>query len=334
MPQKMERVRNVESPRAAIRATLLFMKQIYAALILAAAFAVFALPLRGASPLAGRWDITVTTPHGTLVDWLGVTEKDGALDIWYQPPGGNVYQVKNYKANGAHLSLVLQEANGTQTALTWDVDASGDKLSGSQKRGDSIGQVIGVRAPALVRSEPKSWSAPEPLFNGKDLTGWEPLDPAHNHWVAKNGELVNEAHGANLRTTRAFDDFKLHIEFNCPDDGNSGVYLRGRYEVQIEYEPLTSNPPERRIGSVYGFLTPSVEMPRIPGQWESYDVTLVGRTVTVVRDGVTILDKQEIRGTTGGALDSNEGEPGPIYLQGDHTGGLLFRNITVQVAQR
>jgi hypothetical protein len=245
-----------------------------------------------------------------------------------------VYQVKNYKANGAHLSLVLQEANGTQTALTWDVDASGDKLSGSQKRGDSIGQVIGVRAPALVRPEPKSWSAPEPLFNGKDLTGWEPLDPAHNHWVAKNGELVNEAHGANLRTTRAFDDFKLHIEFNCPDDGNSGVYLRGRYEVQIEYEPLTSNPPERRIGSVYGFLTPSVEMPRIPGQWESYDVTLVGRTVTVVRDGVTILDKQEIRGTTGGALDSNEGAPGPIYLQGDHTGGLLFRNITVQVAQR
>ena len=148
----MERVRNVEFPRAAIRATLLFMKQIYAALILAAAFAVFALPLRGASPLAGRWDITVTTPHGTLVDWLGVTEKDGALDIWYQPPGGNVYQVKNYKANGAHLSLVLQEANGTQTALTWDVDASGDKLSGSQKRGDSIGQVIGVSTTPMANS--------------------------------------------------------------------------------------------------------------------------------------------------------------------------------------
>jgi hypothetical protein len=193
--------------------------------------------------------------------------------------------------------------------------------------------VIGVRAPALNRPEPKSWSAPEPLFNGKDLTGWEPLDPAHNHWLAKNGELINEAHGANLRTTRSFGDFKLHIEFNCPDDGNSGVYLRGRYEVQIEYEPLAFNPPERRIGSIYGFLTPSVDLPRTPGKWESFDVTLVGRTVTVVRNGTTILDKQEIPGTTGGALDSDEGAPGPIYIQGDHTGGLRFRNITVSLAQ-
>ena len=151
--------------------------------------------------------------------------------------------------------------------------------------------------------------------------------------MARNGELVNEAHGANLKTTRTFDDFKLHIEFNCPDDGNSGVYLRGRYEVQIEYEPLSFNPPERRIGSIYGFLTPAVDLPRKPGQWESYDVTLVGRTVTVVRDGVTIFDKQEIPGTTGGALDSNEGEPGPIYSKATTPAACCFRNITVQVPQ-
>ena len=307
------------------------MKQIYRALILAGALAVSGATLEAASPLAGRWDITVATPHGTLIDWLGVTETNGVFDIWYQPPGGNVYQVKNFKVDGAHVSLVLLEAAGGKPALTWEVDASGDKLSGIQKRGDTAGQVIGVRAPALLRPEPKAWSAPEPLFNAKDLTGWEPVDQAPNHWAARNGLLVNDARGANLKTTRKFDDFKLHIEFNCPDDGNSGVYLRGRYEVQIEYEPLAMNPPERRIGSIYGFLTPSVEMRRIPGQWESFDVTLVGRTVTVVRDGVTIFDKQEIRGTTGGALDSNEGEPGPIYLQGDHTGGLEFRNITVSV---
>jgi len=328
-----KRLRKGLFPRAAIHATLLGMKQIYAALILAAALVVPGLSLQGASPLVGRWDITVATPHRTLVDWLGVTERNGAFEIWYQPPGGNVYQVKNFKMSEAHLSLVLREASGSEPAMTWEVDANGDKLSGTQKQGDSTGQVIGVRAPALIRREPMTWGAPEPLFNGKDLTGWEPLDPAHNHWVARNGELINEAHGSNLRTTRTFNDFKLHIEFNCPDDGNSGVYLRGRYEVQIEYEPLAFNPPERRIGSIYGFLTPAVDLPRKPGQWESFDVTLVGRTVTVVRDGVTILDKQEIPGTTGGALDSNEGQPGPIYLQGDHTGGLLFRNITIAEPQ-
>ena len=133
--------------------------------------------------------------------------------------------------------------------------------------------------------------------------------------------MINEAHGANLRSSRTFDDFKLHVEYNCPDGGNSGIYLRGRYEVQVEYEPLEHSAPERRIGSIYGFLTPAVD-PRTPGKWESYDITLVGRIVTVVRDGATILDHQEIPGITGGALDSREGEPGPIYIQGNHTGGL------------
>src|SRR5208283_2579207 len=294
------------------------MKQIYAALILAGAIAASGPSLQGASPVAGRWDITVATPHGTLIDWLGVTEKDGVFDIWYQPPGGNVFRITDFKVAGAHLSLVLQNADVGKPALTWEVDASADRLSGTQKRGDEIGQVHGLRAPALICPEPKAWTDPESLFHGKDLTGWVPVDQAPNHWLARNGELINESRGANLKTTRKFDDFKLHIEFNCPDDGNSGVYLRGRYEVQIEYEPLTFNPPERRIGSIYGYLTPSAELPRKPGQWESFDVTLVGRMVTVVRDGVTILDRQEIRGTTGGALDSNEGEPGPIYLQGDH----------------
>ena len=191
-----------------------------------------------------------------------------------------------------------------------------------------------MRAPSLKRNAPAAWTDPEPLFNGKDLTGWEPTDPAHNNWAVENGDLVNRAHGANLRGTRKFDDFKLHIEFNCPDDGNSGVYLRGRYETQIEYEPLDKNPPERRIGSIYGFLTPSGPPPRKPGTWESFDVTLVGRIVTVIHDGVLTIDRKEIPGITGGALDANEGEPGPIYIQGDHTGGLRFRNIRVSVPKR
>jgi hypothetical protein len=137
-----------------------------------------------------------------------------------------------------------------------------------------------------------------------------------------------------LKSTRKFEDFKVHYEVNCPDDGNSGFYLRGRYEVQIEYEPLKDNPPERRIGSIYGRIAPQPELPRAPGQWETFDVTLVGRIVTVVHNGDTVIDHQEIEGITGGALDANEGEPGPFYIQGDHTGGLKFRNITVSVPKR
>lgn len=284
------------------------------------------------NPLVGRWDFNLKTDTGTRASWLGITEKDGKLEVWYQPTGGNDYEVKDFKVDGSHLTLTLAPATAARPALTWELDAAGGKLTGVQKRGNSSMALTGAPAPALHRDAPKAWTNSEPLFNGKDLTGWEPLgNPANSHWIVQEGMLVNQAHGANLKTTRTFDDFKVHYEVNCPAKGNSGFYLRGRYEVQIEYEALSENPVERRIGSIYGRIAPKSELPRTPGQWETFDVTLVGRSVTVIRNGVTIIDNQEIEGITGGALDANEGEPGPFYIQGDHTGGLKFRNITVSV---
>ncbi len=307
------------------------MQKFMTGFILVAALLVPAFAQTQGAALVGRWDFNIPAKDGNRAAWLGVTEKAGALEVWYQPTGGNVYEVKDAKADGKHLTLVLSPASGNHPATTWELDAAGDKLTGVQKQGEKTMPLTGVRAPELKRKEPKTWTAPEPLFNGKDLTGWEPIGDAKNsHWGVKDGLLVNDSHGANLKTTRKFDDLKVHYEMSCPDDGNSGFYLRGRYEVQIEYEPLTSNPPERRIGSIYGRITPK-DMPRTPGQWETFDVTLVGRTVTVVRNGVTTIDHQVIEGITGGALDANEGEPGPFYIQGDHTGGLKFRNITVSV---
>jgi Domain of Unknown Function (DUF1080) len=288
-----------------------------------------------ASPLVGRWDFNITTQGVTRACWLGITEKGDKLDVWFQPTGGNVYELQDVKAEGSHLTLNLSAPNSKGPATTWELDASGDKLTGVQKRGTQTMPLTGARAPELKRAEPKSWTAPEPLFNGKSLDGWEPIgNPANSHWTVKDGLMVNQSHGANLKSTRKFEDFKVHYEVNCPEDGNSGFYLRGRYEVQIEDEPLTSNPPERRIGSVYGRIAPEPALPRTPGKWQAFDVTLVGRTVTVVHDGVTVIDHKEIEGITGGALDANEGEPGPFYIQGDHTGGLQFRNITVSVPEK
>ena len=307
------------------------MKRFVAVLFAGAVCLLIGYAQKGQSPFVGRWDFN-TAPG--RANWLGVTEKDGSLEIWFQPTGGNVRKITEFKADGRHLFLNIDHPNEKNPGMTWDLDAAGDKLTGTQKRGSDSIALTGVRAPALDRKPPAAWTDPEPLFNGKDLTGWEPTDPAHNNWVVENGELLNKAHGANLRGTRNFDDFKLHVEFNCPDDGNSGVYLRGRYEVQVEYEGLDKNPPERRIGSIYGFLTPAVAVPRKPGTWESFDITLVGRNVTILHDGVLTIDHKEIPGITGGALNANEGEPGPIYIQGDHTGGLRFRNIRISVPKR
>lgn len=316
--------------------TLQTMRNIFIKPALAAALLACAWAAPGSGDFIGRWDFDLNQGNRHGAAWLGIAEKDGSLDVWYQPTGGNVYELKDVKIEGGKLLLTINagDAAANRPRVTWELERSGDKLTGVQQAGSRTTPLTGMRAPELNRPEPAKWSAPQSLFNGRNLDGWEPIgDAANSHWTVVDGLLVNEKHGANLRTTRKFEDFKVHFEVNCPDDGNSGFYLRGRYEVQIEYEPLSSNPPERRIGSIYGRIAPK-DMPRKPGTWETFDVTLVGRTVTVVRNGVTTIDHQKIEGITGGALDANEGEPGPFYIQGDHTGGLKFRNITVQVPER
>lgn len=300
------------------------------------AFLLFtaAAPLWCASPLTGRWDLTITAAGETYPSWMEVSDA-GAVRI-----GGKVASVHpamEVKLNGNHLQFATNEHFGKQLKMAWDITAAGDKLTGTQTRPDgTAGKLVGDRAPKLDRPMPKAWTTPVKLFNGKDLTGWEPLvteqgKPPENHYKAINGELVNEAPGANLRTTRKFQDFKLHLEYNCPKDGNSGVYLRGRYEFQVEYEAAGHNPPANGMGSIYGFLAPAKEVPARPGEWETLDVTLVGRYITVVRDGIKTMDNLEIPGITGGALDSHEGEPQSLYIQGDHTGGMKYRNITISV---
>ena len=276
------------------------------------------------SPLSGRWDLTIMTSKGTYPSWMEFADEGGRPAIRMVGRTGSVHPVQNTRVDGPHLTF--QDGTGR-----WVITVKDRKLTGQAPDG----QLNGVTAPALknetTRKAPAAWGAPEPLFNGRDLTGWLPDNPAANHWIAENGELQNTQAGANIRTARKFGDFKLHIEYNCPLGGNSGVYLRGRYEVQVEYEPPAKNDGFHGMGSIYGFIPPATEVDPRPGQWETYDVTLLGRTVSVVRDGVPIIDKAEIPGITGGALDSQEGEPGPIYLQGDHTGGLKYRNITIAV---
>ena len=286
----------------------------------------------GIHPFLGRWDINAGTPEHPRAMWLGVAENNGKVAVQWQPSGGNVIPIHDFKVNGSHLMIVLNAGSEGRPAVTLEITPDGNSLDIVEKRGEQTSNWKGLPAPGLERTAPQAWSDSEPLFNGMDLSGWEPIgDPARSHWKVKDGVLANEAHGANLRTTRKFEDFKVHFEVNCPDGGNSGFYLRGRYEMQVEAEPLTENPPERRLGSIYGRIAPHPAAVRTPGQWQSFDVTLVGRTVTVAQNGKTIIDQKEIEGITGGALDANEGDPGPFYIQGDHTGGLLYRNIRVSV---
>jgi hypothetical protein len=286
------------------------------------------------SPFAGRWDLTIRTSADTYPSWMEFADEGGSPQVRVVGRVASAHPAMDVKVTGSRLTFTTSEWFGKTIPVKWEIDGGHGKLTGTQRRGDGVvGKLTGAPAPAMDRTV-SAWGQPQSLFDGKDMTGWEPLitepgKPVQSNWRAVGGELVNEAPGANIRTVRTFQDFKLHVEYNCPNDGNSGVYLRGRYEVQVEYEQADQNDALHGMGSIYGFLAPSEAVPPKPGQWESYDITFVGRRVTVVRDGVTTIRDQEVPGITGGALDSNEGQPGPIYIQGDHTGSMKYRNIMI-----
>jgi hypothetical protein len=213
------------------------------------------------------------------------------------------------------------------------------KLVGSQLVGTTTSpngvswHWAGRRAPALKRQGTAKWGKPVTLFNGKDFTGWRFSDPGRAaRWTVEDGTLVSNGNGPEIITTSKFKDFKLHLEFECAPKSNSGVYLRGRYEVQIETDSA-QEPPSHHTGGVYGFHAPTPELPRKSGEWQTFDITLVGRTITAVQNGHTIIDHREIPGITGGALDSHEELPGPIYLQGSEEGRVAYRNIVITPAE-
>lgn len=283
--------------------------------------------------IEGRWDITVTKNGKTSPSWLEVNHSGVKyLNGHFVGDGGSARPISriNFADNKMSFSIPPQW-DSAEKDLVVEGTLQDDKLSGTMNT--PSGEVlnwVGVRAPKLNSTKTPVWGAPIKLFNGKNLDGWEATG-ATNQWIVENGVLKSPKSGSNLRSVRTFNDFKLHVEFRYPKESNSGVYLRGRYEVQVT-DSEGRDPLKDQLGAVYGFIAP-LEMPAKPaGEWQSFDITLVGRVVTVVLNGKTIIYKNEIPGITGGALDSNEGEPGPIFFQGDH-GPIEYRNIVITPAK-
>jgi len=196
--------------------------------------------------------------------------------------------------------------------------------------------------PSVVTPGTTSTDAPSDaivLFNGKDFSNWQPSSHKGNvGWKLDNNAMT--VAGGGIETKQSFGDCQLHIEWRTPsvvkgngqERGNSGIFFMGRYELQVLDSYKNRTYSNGQAGSVYKQLIPLVNPSRPPGEWQTYDITLVGRMVTVVANGKTIICNQEIPGITGGALDSKEDEPGPIYFQGDH-GPIDLRNIAITPAK-
>lgn len=286
--------------------------------------------------LAGDWSLEL---ESGLPAWMRVVEKDGEpmvhLRLYVGPAGP-------YKATrvGDRLQFEIKRKNKKTKALTSvtqvDVGLSDGKLDGTlvKKVGgnEERDKFTGAKVPPMTSSAPDlskvRFGHPIALFNGKDMTGWRTYESdKKNGWSVIDGELVNttpktdfSATGsyANLRTEAEFEDFWLHIEFLVEEARNSGIYLRGMYEAQV-VDRDSRMQGIQGVGAIFGAIAPSQNAGNPGGQWQTYDLTLVDRHVTVVLNGVKVIDNQPIDAPTAGAIYTNAAKPGPIYLQGDHT---------------
>jgi len=286
------------------------------------------------NPFLGRWDLTLKGTDRDYPSWLEIRLEDGKLAAQMVGRWGNARPLPKVEISDGQLTFVSPKAE-EETPDDWVFVG---KLNGNSLSGSVTGPKgapwtwSAVPAPLLQKKGTPKWGKPVSLFNEKDLTGWKMSDPnTAAVWKVENGTLISPGHGPELINDQKFQDFKLHVEFNCGAHANSGVYVRGRYEVQIEDNSI-QEPPSHHTGGVYGFLAPMPELPRKPGEWQTFDITLIGRMVTIVQNGQTIIDNKEIPGITGGALDSHEGLPGPIYLQGGEKGRVAFRSIVITPA--
>ncbi len=306
------------------------------------------------NPFLGGWELTIP---GGAAGWLGVQEVNGRLQASLLWGGGSVVPLSSATLEGDRLVLTRKSSsqrkdeNGktvtvpTTETITATVDGDALKLTSVKPRpsgqGEGKADFTGRREPPMPPAPDLSqvkFGEPIQLFNGKDLTGWRLTDPhADNGWSVKDGLLVNDAkqemgkprkHYGNLRTDREFEDFNLTLEVRLAKNGNSGVYLRGIYEVQVADtygRPL--NP--HNMGAIYSRIKPTASAEKPAGEWQTMDITFVERHVTVVLNGTKIIDNQPVLGCTGGALWSDVTQPGPIYLQGDHT-SIEYRNIVLR----
>lgn len=299
------------------------------------------------NPFLGRWALTIP---GGGAGWLGVEEKDGALTSSILWGGGSVVPTAGTKVEGGTLVVVREQKNkeGKVTTETITAKAEGDVLKLVTSKKNAEGKAIGQPAEFTGRRIPPlpprpdlakvKFGEPIQLLNGRDLSGWTLIKSADNGWSMVDGVLQNrvvkakDKHFGNLRTIAEFEDFNLKTEVRTQAGSNSGIYLRGIYEVQI-MESFGKPVDSHHMGALYSRITPSAAAEKPIGEWQTLDITLVDRHLTVILNGTTIIDNAPVLGCTGGAITSDESKPGPILLQGDHT-NVDYRNMVLRPVAR
>jgi 3-keto-disaccharide hydrolase len=286
----------------------------------------------------GRWDIVANGPVAARGWWLEVSGAgtDNLKGKFLGSPVGLLDEIPKLSISEGELRFALEarfrKDHNVEKGLYWARLEEG-KLKGTfEIEGDpsSYLEWTGVRAPALPDHDDGSWKRGDPvvLFDGRDLAGWESGPSGHpSAWVVKDGALTPLFGAPDLISSKKFLNFVVDAEYRLDPHSNSGIALRGRYEIQIA-DDADRPPSNRTSGSILGRLAPTVNAARPPGEWQMLVGRLVGREVTVILNGIRVINRQSIEGPTAIALDSNEADPGPILLQGNR-GAVEFHRIVV-----
>ncbi len=287
----------------------------------------------GDDDFLGKWDITVppaAKARGRAC-WLELTRENGVLKGLFQPGGGAAFPLPTVSIENGELRFQhSQRDRFKEFTAIYRAKIQSGRLEGTVTLGDQQPRSwTGVRPPVWPANPPRvKPGKPVELFDGKYTAGWlgqyqgKPVG-----WSVQDGILVNSEGADNIYSERKFMNFQVALEFRLSQGSNSGLYLRGRYEIQImddQGRPLDIHSQ----GALYGFTVPGVSASKAAGEWQRYDITIVANRVTVVLNGTKVIDNGVIPGITGGALDANEAEPGPIMIQGDH-GKVEIRKLTV-----
>ena len=291
-------------------------------------------------PVVGNWGLELgydAMKAGHMIASRDALGKPQALVLWRW---ASPVAMTNVKFDGNKFSFDHPWGFKVEGEVTCK-DLTAKTIEKDGKPGISV---KGWRNPPIaegVSTKDAKFGAPIDLL--KDgLNGWEPLEKSgKNGWSFKDGVLSNKlglkadgswaGGGLNLRTKRAdFLDFNLEYDVRVPKNSNSGVYLRGRYEIQV-VDSYGKPVNEHNMAAYYGRVVPKVAAEKPAGEWQHVNVTLYKRHLTVVLNGKTIIDNTPVVGVTGGAVDANEFVPGFIYLQGDHS-DADFKNMILRPA--
>ena len=291
------------------------------------------------SPYLGNWNITGIGPDSAHVYWLGIKEENSGRSGLFLNRGGHALPLAVIKVDNGEL--VFQAGTAARpTGPEYRARIEGGKLIGHHQvpAGRAAGPA-GQPAPAPAMRDvnwigvrPPTWPAANAngrhtygtavaLFDGTSLDAFGVQNVGRPmKWSITDDVMSNESPGGNnLVSKQKFMDFKVEAEYKLADKSNSGIYLRGRYELQVldDFNDTTTEPFLTHM-AIYGRTAPAVKASKAAGEWQTMEAILVGNRVTVTLNGKRVHDNVAIIGITGGCLDADELSPGPLMIQGDH----------------